>query len=132
MVDPLVWIALYAYKLTEIIWVCKLFRNPCSIQQTMASTTDQKVPSITDDVASTTVDHDTTSGKVDDKALDVAAAFLNRVDNTPYAAKEEKALRWRLDKRLIPILWFNITLGAVDKSTISTGALCVCCMQLQA
>lgn len=72
---------------------------------------------------------------VDERKLDVAAAFLNRFqgDDAEYTATEEKALRWRLDKRLIPILWFNITLGAVDKSTISTAALYVslsklCCL----
>ncbi|KAL4967091.1 major facilitator superfamily domain-containing protein [Aspergillus stella-maris] len=57
------------------------------------------------------------------KALDVAAVFLESTEYTAYTQKEEKALRWRLDKRLIPLLFFNVTLGAVDKSTISTGAL---------
>jgi hypothetical protein len=62
-------------------------------------------------------------GAVNRKDLDVAAVFLDGVEDTVYTEKEEKALRWGLDKRLIPLLWFNVTLGAVDKSTISTGAL---------
>ncbi|KAH8894525.1 MFS general substrate transporter [Thozetella sp. PMI_491] len=60
---------------------------------------------------------------MEDKNLDIAAGFLSRFEDASYTPQEEKALRWRLDKRLIPILFFNITLGAVDKSTISMGAL---------
>lgn len=32
-------------------------------------------------------------------------------------------LRWKLDMRLVPILWFNVTLAAMDKVTTSTAAL---------
>lgn len=71
----------------------------------------------------TSIGHGKVHDLVDKENLDVAAEFLNGVSDVSYSAKEEKALRWRLDKRLIPLLWFNVTLGAVDKSTISTGAL---------
>ncbi|KAI4591454.1 hypothetical protein KJ359_001026 [Pestalotiopsis sp. 9143b] len=55
---------------------------------------------------------------------DVAAAYTGYfAENEPYSLKEETSLRWKLDRRLIPILWFNIILGAVDKVATSTGAL---------
>ncbi|KAH8651416.1 MFS general substrate transporter [Xylariales sp. PMI_506] len=56
--------------------------------------------------------------------VDVAAAYTDYfTENEPYTAAEEKSLRWRLDRRLIPMLWFNIILGATDKVATSTGVL---------
>ncbi|KAK1637672.1 MFS general substrate transporter [Colletotrichum phormii] len=40
-----------------------------------------------------------------------------------YDRQEEVKLRWKIDLRLVPILWLNITLPAMDKVTPSTGAL---------
>ncbi|CAJ2509251.1 Uu.00g142770.m01.CDS01 [Anthostomella pinea] len=58
---------------------------------------------------------------------DVAAAYTSYFDssesNSGYSRAEERALRWKLDRRLIPILWFNIIIGATDKVSTSTGAL---------
>ncbi|KAI1333755.1 putative allantoate permease [Xylariaceae sp. FL0016] len=59
------------------------------------------------------------------RADDVAAAYTSYFEGADdfYTRKEEKSLRWKLDRRLIPILWFNIILGATDKVSTSTGAL---------
>lgn len=55
---------------------------------------------------------------------DVAAAYADRLDGEDaYTAAEESRLRWKLDLRLVPILWLNITLSAMDKVTTSTAAL---------
>ncbi|KAF4628945.1 hypothetical protein G7Y89_g9202 [Cudoniella acicularis] len=55
---------------------------------------------------------------------DIAAAYADRLDGeNAYTRKEEKRLRWKLDLRLVPILWLNITLSAMDKVTTSTAAL---------
>lgn len=64
-------------------------------------------------------------GKVLDvslRGLDEAAAFAQTLEgDIAYSKKEEKSLRWKIDLRLIPILWFNVTLGAMDK--VSNGRL---------
>ncbi|KAI9742370.1 MAG: hypothetical protein M1818_003903 [Claussenomyces sp. TS43310] len=55
---------------------------------------------------------------------DIAAAYANQLDGEgAYSRKEEVRLRWKLDLRLVPILWFNVTLGAMDKVTTATAAL---------
>ncbi len=55
---------------------------------------------------------------------DVAAAYADALDGeNAYTAAEEKRLRWKLDLRLVPILWLNVTLSAMDKVTTSTAAL---------
>ena len=49
---------------------------------------------------------------------DIAAAYANRLEGEDaYTDKERKRLRWKVDVRLIAILWFNTTLSAVDKVT---------------
>ncbi|KAI1849649.1 hypothetical protein JX266_004598 [Neoarthrinium moseri] len=60
------------------------------------------------------------ASKQDDVALAYTGYFN---EHEPYSRKEEISLRWKIDRRLIPILWFNIILGAVDKVATSTGAL---------
>lgn len=58
------------------------------------------------------------------KQDDVAAAYTNYFnEHEPFSQKEAKSLRWKLDRRLIPLLMFNIILGAMDKVSTSTGAL---------
>ncbi|KAJ0281129.1 hypothetical protein Brms1b_011696 [Colletotrichum noveboracense] len=55
---------------------------------------------------------------------DIAAHLADQFANEPdYDREEEVKLRWKLDFRLIPFLWLNITLPAMDKITPSTGAL---------
>jgi hypothetical protein len=55
---------------------------------------------------------------------DIAAAYADKLDGeNAYTVQEEKRLRWKLDLRLVPILWLNITLSAMDKVTTSTAAL---------
>jgi hypothetical protein len=55
---------------------------------------------------------------------DIAAAYADKLDGeNAYTSAEEKRLRWKLDLRLVPILWLNITLSAMDKVTTSTAAL---------
>ncbi|KAK8044157.1 transporter [Apiospora rasikravindrae] len=57
--------------------------------------------------------------------VDVAAQYANHFTNggETYSRTEEWRLRWKLDLRLVPLLWFNVTLGAMDKVTTSTAAL---------
>lgn len=55
-----------------------------------------------------------------DVAAEIAKNFANE---PPYDNEEEKRLRWKIDLRLIPLLFLNITLPALDKVTPSTGAL---------
>lgn len=69
---------------------------------------------------STTARSRTTSKRGRDIAAHLAAQFADEPD---YDRREEVKLRWKLDFRLIPILWLNITLPAMDKITPSTGAL---------
>lgn len=59
----------------------------------------------------------------EDKGLDVAAGFAAYLGDEGYSAKEERRLRWKVDFRLIPILWLNICFGAMDKVSTSTAAL---------
>ena len=55
---------------------------------------------------------------------DVAAKYANMFANGESYSKEESTrLRWKLDMRLVPLLWFNVTLGAMDKVTTATAAL---------
>ncbi|KAK8014293.1 transporter [Apiospora arundinis] len=57
--------------------------------------------------------------------IDVAAQYAHRFADSgdTYSPKEEQRLRWKLDLRLVPLLWFNVTLGAMDKVTTATAAL---------
>lgn len=55
---------------------------------------------------------------------DVAAIFANYFDgHDGYSEEEAKRLRWKLDMRLIPILWFNILLPAMDKVSHAKAAV---------
>lgn len=58
-----------------------------------------------------------------DPSEDEAARYANMLGQDGYDRKEEGKLRWKIDLRLVPILWFNITLGAVDKLSTGTAAL---------
>lgn len=55
--------------------------------------------------------------------LDVAAVYADEARERPPTRKEEIAVRWRLDRRVMPILFFNVILASVDKTSTSTGAL---------
>lgn len=56
--------------------------------------------------------------------VDIAAQYADQfTGGDTYSRKEEVRLRWKLDLRLVPLLWFNVTLGAMDKVTTSTAAL---------
>lgn len=67
---------------------------------------------------------DVAHGQVLGDDVDIAAAYADQLNGeNAYTRKEEVRLRWKLDLRLVPILWLNITLGAMDKITTSTGAL---------
>lgn len=56
---------------------------------------------------------------------DLAADLLAErfTNEPPYDREEELKLRFKLDMRLIPFLFLNITLPAMDKVTPATGAL---------
>lgn len=72
-----------------------------------------------------TSSHDVAAGQMFSHSdEDIAAAYADRLEGEQaYTPAEEKRLRWKLDLRLVPILWFNITLSAMDKVTTSTAAL---------
>lgn len=56
--------------------------------------------------------------------LDIAAQYADQfTDGNTYTREEEVKLRWKIDLRLVPMLWFNVTLAAMDKVTTSTAAL---------
>lgn len=56
--------------------------------------------------------------------VDIAAQFADEfADGEGYSREEATRLRWKLDLRLVPLLWFNVTLGAMDKVTTATAAL---------
>lgn len=60
---------------------------------------------------------DTTSVKMGEVAsadVDVAAAYAHHLTGeNAYTRKEATRLRWKLDLRLVPLLWFNVTLGTL-------------------
>ncbi|OAA35722.1 Major facilitator superfamily domain, general substrate transporter [Beauveria brongniartii RCEF 3172] len=56
-------------------------------------------------------------------ATDEAAKYADVFNGETYSSREWVKLRWKLDLRLVPLLWFNITLGAMDKITTSTAVL---------
>ncbi|KAK7991254.1 allantoate permease protein [Apiospora saccharicola] len=60
-----------------------------------------------------------------DGDIDVAALYANHFTDggEMYSHQDEQRLRWKLDLRLVPLLWFNVTLGAMDKVTTATAAL---------
>ncbi|KAH8893996.1 MFS general substrate transporter [Thozetella sp. PMI_491] len=55
-----------------------------------------------------------------DEAAALAEQFANE---PPYTREEEVKLRWKIDLRLVPLFFLNITLPAMDKVTTSTAAL---------
>ena len=56
--------------------------------------------------------------------LDIAAQYADQfTGGNTYTREEEVRLRWKIDLRLVPMLWFNVTLAAMDKVTTSTAAL---------
>lgn len=55
--------------------------------------------------------------------LDIGAQYAGHLRDSPYTHEEEVALRWRFDRRILPILFFNVILASVDKTSTSTGAL---------
>lgn len=58
-----------------------------------------------------------------DLDLDVGARYAGQLQDSPYTREEEIALRWRFDRLILPILFFNVILASVDKTSTSTGAL---------
>lgn len=55
---------------------------------------------------------------------DVAAQFADMFEGGEgYTSREVWRLRWKLDIRLIPILWVNVLLPAMDKVSHATAAL---------
>jgi MFS transporter, ACS family, allantoate permease len=56
--------------------------------------------------------HSIKIGEVASADVDVAAAYAHHLTGeNAYTRKEATRLRWKLDLRLVPLLWFNITLG---------------------
>ena len=60
----------------------------------------------------------------DEPENDIAAGLAQTFEGGQgYSQKEVQRLRWKLDIRLIPLLWFNILLPAMDKVSHGTAAL---------
>jgi len=60
--------------------------------------------------------HSVQMGSVAAADVDIAASYANQLEGeNAYTRKEETRLRWKLDLRLLPLLWFNVTLGSMDK-----------------
>lgn len=57
------------------------------------------------------------------KEVDVGTLYANAARENPPSPKEETAVRWKIDWRVMPILFFNVVLASVDKTSTSTGAL---------
>jgi ACS family allantoate permease-like MFS transporter len=56
--------------------------------------------------------HSIKMGEVASADVDVAAAYAHHLSGkNAYTRKEATRLRWKLDLRLVPLLWFNVTLG---------------------
>ncbi|KAH8680748.1 putative allantoate permease [Xylariales sp. PMI_506] len=55
--------------------------------------------------------------------IDVAAQYANILGPDGFSREEEVAVRWRLDRRIMPILFFNVILASCDKTSTATGAL---------
>lgn len=54
------------------------------------------------------------------KDVDIGLAYANALDGPgAYTDAEERALRWKLDRRIIVIMWLLNTLKAIDKVTTS-------------
>jgi MFS transporter, ACS family, allantoate permease len=50
--------------------------------------------------------------------MDVAAQYANRLGGQDaYTKQEARWLLWKIDLRIIPVLFFNVSLPAVDKVT---------------
>jgi hypothetical protein len=65
--------------------------------------------------------HSVQMGSVAAADADIAASYANQLSGeNSYTRKEETRLRWKLDLRLVPLLWFNVTLGAMDKGMLCT------------
>lgn len=88
---------------------------------TMASKVDSDFTAI-DATPSADVDK-AIKANSNDKDLDVGAELANYLADEGYTAEEERSLRWKMDLRIIPILWLNICMGAMDKVSTSTAAL---------
>ncbi|KAI0129705.1 MFS general substrate transporter [Xylariales sp. AK1849] len=83
------------------------------------ATKPEITPGEMEDSASVSLGKVATSGNVD-----IAAAYANQLEGeNAYSRMEWIRLRWKLDIRLVPLLWFNVTLGAMDKVTTATAAL---------
>ena len=60
----------------------------------------------------------------EDVTEDVAAHLAQRFKiGDSYTRREAMRLRWKIDFRLIPLLFLNVVLPAMDKVSHSTGAL---------
>ncbi|KUJ20301.1 putative allantoate permease [Mollisia scopiformis] len=89
----------------------------------MPTVTDQDVMSAKriEEDSSVVLEKDTVT-KIDSD-LDVGALYANQLNGDSYSRKEEVSLRWRLDRRIMPIVMLNVILASCDKTSSSTGAL---------
>jgi ACS family allantoate permease-like MFS transporter len=66
---------------------------------------------------------DTEKHSADEKALDLAAHFLNGDHAYQYTEKEANAVKWKIDRHLMPVLFLTGMISAIDKTVISNAAL---------
>lgn len=58
-----------------------------------------------------------------DAATAQAIALYHDVDQTEVDPEAERALRWKIDLRLMPLLCFTYALQSIDKNTVSYAAV---------
>ncbi|KAI1326153.1 hypothetical protein F5Y16DRAFT_400688 [Xylariaceae sp. FL0255] len=59
-----------------------------------------------------------------DGKVDITSKYANTFANDDtYTPQVTWKLLWKLDARLVPLLWLNITLDAMDNVTTATAAL---------
>lgn len=87
--------------------------------------TSAEVPSVTKSSNFDAVYEVPDKGILHDLAKEDVAAQLAEMfaGGEGYTSREVWRLRWKLDIRLIPILWFNVLLPAMDKVSHATAAL---------
>jgi hypothetical protein len=62
---------------------------------------------------------DTEKHSADEKALDLAAHILNSDHAYRYTEKEANAVKWKIDRHLMPVLFLTGMISSIDKTVIS-------------
>lgn len=83
-------------------------------------TVDKMAEKITDDLKHT---QSIKEGTINDASTAEALTLCRDADDIETSPELDKALRWKLDLRLMPLLCFTYALQSIDKNTISYAAV---------